>query len=326
MNNQSNQLKPNTNPQTTGGLFSNPNQNVTHFSFPKNIIPNIFDTKKNQNQQTGGLFSGNQQQQQPQQGATGGLFGNNTQQSNQSGTGLFGTNNQQQNQTGGLLNAGNNMQNNQQQSNMNFGFNQQQQNQMNQQQQQQLFMAQNDNPLQQLNLMNQRSFIPKALFPTQNNEQDDKEKSANESSDKKKFDFMYKPAPSHIYELSDLNHFKQKRVNELDQNYQEMFIKIDNDIKKNGKKLEELKKNNEVNTSVMEVKIETALQSNLANLKNLNLAIGSLGRQLVDINHEMDYFKRVTDEFERNLVFFLLNKQKIGQRQNWQSCCLQNPF
>jgi len=110
---------------------------------------------------------------------------------------------------------------------------------------------------------------------------------------------MYKQQPGTIFELSEMNTYKNKKVGELGSNLQDAIFEIDGYVKASRKKLDDLKTANLETKCQLEEKLEVALQNNLSSLKHCNLQISTLSRQLSELHKEINYFTMVSDDFER---------------------------
>jgi hypothetical protein len=185
------------------------------------------------------------------------------------------------------------------------------------------------NPLEEMQRMNAKSFLPSFGNDPQSkaNKDSSMDTETPDLSDIKKFDFMYKQQPGTIFELSgkifallkmaiEMNNYKNKKVGELGQSIQDTIFEIDSWIKASRKKLDDLKKANQETKSQLEERLEVALQNNLSSLKNCNLQISTLGRQLSELHKEINYFTMVSDDFERYHVIFLLEGNKFSRNMS----------
>lgn len=158
--------------------------------------------------------------------------------------------------------------------------------------------------LDNMHFINQHSFLPSFQnkdFGT--NERGEKNKDQKDQGELKKFAFMYEELQGTVFQLSELNPYKTSSVNELDAHYKDIILNIEENIKNNGKNLEKLKANNEEMQKSLEEKLEVSQFNNLSLQKTCNLKIAKLGRNLLELDREMVYFKRVTNEFEKNLEY-----------------------
>ena len=129
------------------------------------------------------------------------------------------------------------------------------------------------------------------------NQGDDHQNHSDEEKQKRKrielLSFMSMQPRTWKFELSHQNPHQKKKVKDLPKPYQDQIILMDNTLRANRARLDQIKENNAKLKHTLGQKLKDTMDRNILSLKQINNQICRVSRGLENYTEEVRYFTRI---------------------------------